>query len=90
MRLASISRHAPLSLRLQGYGMGMLTALRSRRLPKSWEAPDIMKTMSYRRSFFGGPAMRAAQAIMRGPSEWDVGQRELFAAFVSAHNMCPF
>jgi AhpD family alkylhydroperoxidase len=24
------------------------------------------------------------------PSEWSVGERELFAAFVSAQNQCPF
>jgi hypothetical protein len=27
---------------------------------------------------------------MRGPSEWRVGERELFAAFTSRLNQCPF
>jgi len=27
---------------------------------------------------------------MRGESEWSVGERELFAAFVSCQNQCPF
>jgi hypothetical protein len=27
---------------------------------------------------------------MRGPSEWTVGERELFAAFTSRLNQCPF
>jgi len=27
---------------------------------------------------------------MRGPSEWTVGERELFAAFVSRLNQCQF
>jgi len=27
---------------------------------------------------------------MRGPSEWTVGERELFAAFVSRLNQCVF
>jgi hypothetical protein len=29
-------------------------------------------------------------AVMRGPSEWTVGERELFAAFTSKLNQCPF
>jgi hypothetical protein len=27
---------------------------------------------------------------MRGPSEWTAGERELFAAFTSLLNQCPF
>jgi AhpD family alkylhydroperoxidase len=27
---------------------------------------------------------------MRGPSEWSAGERELFAAFTSQLNQCPF
>jgi hypothetical protein len=27
---------------------------------------------------------------MRGPSDWSVGEREFFAAFVSARNRCVF
>jgi len=27
---------------------------------------------------------------MRGPSDWSAGERELFAAFVSSLNQCPF
>ena len=30
------------------------------------------------------------QAVMRGPSEWSIGERELFAAFVSRLNQCDF
>jgi len=28
--------------------------------------------------------------VMRGPSEWSVAERELFAAFVSSLNQCVF
>jgi len=28
--------------------------------------------------------------VMRGPSPWSVGERELFAAFVSRLNQCVF
>ena len=35
-------------------------------------------------------ALLYTHALMRGPSEWTVGERELFAAFVSRVNQCPF
>jgi hypothetical protein len=28
--------------------------------------------------------------VMKGPSEWTEAERELFAAFVSLRNKCPF
>ena len=28
--------------------------------------------------------------VMRGPSEWSAGERELFAGFASHLNQCPF
>jgi hypothetical protein len=28
--------------------------------------------------------------VMTGPSEWTEAERELFAAFVSLRNQCPF
>ena len=49
-----------------------------------------MRTLFYRGSFFGKPHTRHTQAVMRGPSEWSVGERELFAAFVSRVNQCEF
>ena len=33
---------------------------------------------------------QAVQGAMRGPSEWTVGERELFAAFTSRMNKCMF
>jgi hypothetical protein len=51
---------------------------------------DVVKTLSYRSELFGRPFCVALQQIMRGPSDWPVGERELFAAFVSAQNQCPF
>lgn len=51
---------------------------------------DVVRTLSYRSEMFGEPFSRALQRVMRGASEWSVGERELFAAFVSVQNQCPF
>jgi hypothetical protein len=51
---------------------------------------DIIRTLLYRPEFFGTPMSAWTQAVMRGPSEWSVGERELFAAFVSRLNRCRF
>ena len=52
--------------------------------------PDVVRTMSYRSGFFGGPYAALVQSVMRGPSEWTVGERELFAAYTSYLNQCPY
>ena len=51
---------------------------------------DGPRTLLYRRDFFGAPFGKLAQQILRGPSNWSVGERELMAAFVSKVNQCPF
>lgn len=51
---------------------------------------DIIRTLLYRPSFFGRPMSQWTQAVMRGPSAWSVGERELFAAFASRLNQCVF
>jgi hypothetical protein len=51
---------------------------------------DVVRTLRYRSELFGGPFSAALQRVMRGTSDWSVGERELFAAFVSAQNQCPF
>jgi hypothetical protein len=50
----------------------------------------VLKTLNYRSELFGRPFSAALDLAMRGPSEWSPGERELFAAFVSALNQCPF
>jgi len=50
----------------------------------------VLKTLHYRPELFGEPFSAALDLAMRGPSEWSDGERELFAAFVSALNQCPF
>jgi uncharacterized peroxidase-related enzyme len=54
------------------------------------KAPDMVRIMYYRPRFFGKTMGILTQSVMRGPSEWTVGERELFAAFVSAKNRCRF
>jgi hypothetical protein len=51
---------------------------------------DVRRVLTYRPEIFGRPFSDALQEVMRGPSEWSVGERELFAAFVSARNRCLF
>jgi hypothetical protein len=51
---------------------------------------DIGQALQYRPQLFGGPFSELLQTMMRGPSEWTVGERELFAAFASSLRQCPF
>lgn len=60
------------------------------RVASGYRAPDVIRTIFYRKEFFGEHHSRHTQASMRGASEWTVGERELFAAFVSGLNQCRF
>jgi hypothetical protein len=60
------------------------------RLMNGRRAPDIIRTLFYRPEFLGTPLGAWTQAVMRGPSEWSVAERELFAAFTSKLNQCVF
>lgn len=53
-------------------------------------APGVVRTLRYRKEFFGHPISELTQQVMRGTSEWTVGERETFAAFVSRLNQCVF
>ena len=52
--------------------------------------PDVLRIILHRSEFFGQPYYIWTQSIMRGPSEWSIGQRELFAAFTSHLNKCQY
>jgi hypothetical protein len=54
------------------------------------EPLGVVKTLLYRPDLFGRPFSDALDQAMRGPSEWSPGERELFAAFTSVLNQCPF
>jgi hypothetical protein len=51
---------------------------------------DISLALRYRPELFGQPFSELLQEVMKGPSEWTEAERELFAAFVSLRNQCPF
>lgn len=52
--------------------------------------PDILRTVLYRPEFFGRPYSDLVHTLLRGPSDWSAGERELFAAFTSQLNSCRF
>ena len=54
------------------------------------EPVDVVKTLHYRPDVFGRPFCDALDVAMRGESDWTAGERELFAAYVSSLNQCPF
>ena len=60
------------------------------RLVTGHPMPDVVRTLRYRAAQFGAPFNDLLQDVMRGPSEWTVGERELFAAYVSKQNQCEF
>jgi hypothetical protein len=65
-------------------------ALELIRAQRGSEPPDVLKTLHYRPELFGRPFSDTLDLAMNGPSDWSVGERELFAAFVSSLNQCPF
>jgi uncharacterized peroxidase-related enzyme len=49
---------------------------------------DAVKVVKYRPDFYGGAMSRVAHDVMRGPSAWSVGDRELMAALIAKTNEC--
>jgi hypothetical protein len=77
-------------LRRVASGHGLRTKLVLLLIRLQGDLDDIVRTLLYRPEAFGRPYSLALHDTMRGPSEWSVGDRELFAAFVSRQNSCPF
>jgi hypothetical protein len=73
-----------------GHGLGRKLLLKLIGLMQGFEAPDVVKTLMYRPEYLGKPLTEVLQAAIRGPSEWSIGERELFAAFTSRLNQCFF
>ena len=59
-------------------------------VPAGMSPSDMRKLLLYRSDIFGEPFSAALQDVLRGESEWSVGERELFAAYVSVQQQCPF
>jgi hypothetical protein len=81
MRLGNVERGRGLSAKLLFAMIRMIGGMR---------APDVVRTLVHRKPFFGAPHSALTQQVMRGPSEWSIGDRELMAAFVSKLNRCSF
>jgi hypothetical protein len=62
----------------------------TKRLVTGREPSDAEKTMLYRPEFFGASYSDCLDHVMRGPSDWTKGERQLLAAFVSSLNQCVF
>lgn len=57
----------------------------------SLSAPmDVVRVFMYRPEYFGRAFCDLAHVVLRGPSDWSVGERELFGAFTSSLNSCVF
>lgn len=83
MRLLVLSLH----------GMRPLQRLKLRlfkRFISGGTIPPVFFPMSYRRELFGRHFIAALQETLRRESAWQVGELELFAAFVSQLNRCRY
>ncbi|MEL6348558.1 MAG: hypothetical protein AAFV53_35970 [Myxococcota bacterium] len=81
MRLAGVREDIPLMVRL---GFGVIRAV------GRYQMPDVAYALIHRKDLFGEPFSRWLQRLMRGPSEWRVAERELFASFTATRLFCVF
>lgn len=79
-----------LSILENGHTLARKLLLLVIRLTMRDKPPDVVKTLFYRPEFLGDHLSAWTQQILRGPSSWSVGERELFAAFTSKLNQCEF
>jgi uncharacterized peroxidase-related enzyme len=81
MRLPDVER---------GDGLGNRLLIRFISAVAGMRLPDAARVAFYHRDFFGTAMGRWTQRVMRGPSAWTVGERELMAAMVARWNSCTF
>ena len=81
MRLPALENKQTLKVRMK---------LKFVELVSGRRAPDVLRALHFKQERFGEPFSALLQAAMRGPSDWSVGERELFATFVSHLNQCRF
>src|SRR4051812_1209955 len=63
-------------------------ALKVMRLLARTEPDDVIKTSLYRPELFGRSWIALLREVLRGPSSWSAGERELFGAYTSHLNAC--
>jgi hypothetical protein len=64
--------------------------LRAARERSGREPLGVVKTLLYRPELFGRPFSAELHQVMRGPSDWSEGERELFAGFTALLEQCPY
>ena len=74
----------------RGYGTGTKLLFTIIRLVSRHPVPDAARLLFYRPDFYGTRMKEVTQEVMRGPSGWSVGDRELMAAYVSTVNQSAF
>ena len=73
-----------------GHTLGKKAVLAMIRVVSRQPVADVVKMVLYRPEFLGGLWGPVVQEVMRGPSGWSIGDRELMAAYVSKANECEF
>lgn len=81
MKLDRVATGHPILGKLKLAAFGMVSRQR---------APDVVRVLLYRPELFGKNFATYVHSLLRGASEWTVGERELFAAWVSRTNDCRF
>jgi uncharacterized peroxidase-related enzyme len=81
MRLPEVERGGSFGSRLLIRFISMVSGMR---------LPDAARVAFYHKDFFSAPLGAWTQAVMRGPSAWSIGERELMAAMVAQWNSCAF
>ena len=73
-----------------GHGIRQRLLLTLTRILTRSEPFDVVKTFTYRPEFFGRYFCNLGHALLRGKSDWTIGERELFGAFTASLNRCFF
>jgi uncharacterized peroxidase-related enzyme len=83
LRIASVFDNA-------SFGTKLKTRLITLAMGGRENLPEIIPLFMYRPAFFGRSFLSYVQHVLRGPSWWSVGEREVMAAYVSQTNACRF
>ena len=78
-----------LSILHNGHGLKQKFMMMVMRL-MAGDPPDVVRTLLYKPAFFGSAFGPVTQHAVQESEEWEIGECELFAAFVSKQNQCPF